>query len=368
MKYLFINVTAGAGSTGQLVLKAARELQREGHQCLIAYGREARNCEGVDTLPIGTQRDYQLHALQHRLFGTGGFGSRAATKAFLDKVRSYDPDVIWLHNLHGYYIHVGLLFQYLRICGKQILWTLHDCWAFTGNCPYFTYIGCDKWRTGCGGCPQKGLYPKCALDATKENFRKKKDLFTGIPQLSLQVPSQWLGDLVSQSFLKDYPLTVVPNEADTSVFHPTPSNLRQTYHLEGKFLVLGAANVWEPRKGLADFVSLAALLPDSCKIVLIGIPENLKKALPENILALPRTKNQQELAQWYTAADVYVSPSVEETFGMTVLEAALCGTVPLVYRGTACEEVARAKGGITVDRGPERLAEAILQLQKEKTK
>ena len=367
MKYLFINVTAGAGSTGQLVLKAARELQEAGHRCLIAYGREAKNCDGVETLPIGTQRDYRIHALQHRIFGTGGFGSRVATKAFLDKIREYDPDVIWLHNLHGYYIHVGLLFEYLRTCGKKILWTLHDCWAFTGNCPYFTYIGCEKWRTGCGGCPQKSLYPKCALDATKENFRRKKDLFTGIPQLSLQVPSQWLGNLVQQSFLKDYPLSVVPNEADTAVFHPTPSNLREIYHLEGKFLVLGAANVWEPRKGLADFVILSSLLPEGCKIVLIGIPESMKKSLPETILALPRTKDQQELAQWYTAADVYVSPSLEETFGMTVLESALCGTRPLVYRGTACEEVALARGGLCVDRGPEHLAAAILQLQKEKT-
>lgn len=368
MKYLFINVTAGAGSTGQLVLKAARELQAAGNQCLIAYGREAKNCGGIQTLAIGTPGDTRLHALKHRVFGTGGFGSRAATRAFLQKVREYDPDVIWLHNLHGYYIHVGLLFDYLRTCGKEIIWTLHDCWAFTGNCPYFTYIGCEKWRTGCGGCPQKGLYPKCALDATKENFRKKKDLFTGIPRLSLQVPSQWLGDLVSQSFLKDYPLSVVPNQADPAIFHPTPSPLREAYRLKDRFLVLGAANVWEPRKGLADFVSLAALLPDSCRIVLIGIPERLKQALPETLLALPRTKNQQELAQWYTAADVYVSPSVEETFGMTVLEAALCGTVPLVYRGTACEEVARAHGGLAVDRGPEHLAEAILKLQKENTK
>ena len=368
MKYLFINVTAGAGSTGQLVLKAARELQAAGNTCLIAYGREAKNCDGVETLSIGTQRDYRLHALQHRLFGTGGFGSQAATRAFLEKVRTYDPDVIWLHNLHGYYIHVGLLFQYLRACGKEIRWTLHDCWAFTGNCPYFTFAGCGKWRTGCGGCPQKGLYPKCALDATKENYRRKKDLFTGISRLSLQVPSQWLGDLVRQSFLKDYPLTVVPNEADASVFHPTPSSLRAQNSLEDKFLVLGAANVWEPRKGLADFISLASLLPESCQIVLIGIPDSLKKTLPGNILALPRTNDQRELAQWYTAADVYVSPSVEETFGMTVLEAALCGTTPLVYRGTACEEVARAQGGLSVDRGPEHLAEAILQLQKEKSK
>ncbi len=368
MKYLFINVTAGVGSTGQLVLKAARELQAAGNQCLIAYGREAGNCGDVETLAIGTPRNCQLHALQHRILGTGGFGSKAATKAFLTEIREYDPDVIWLHNLHGYYIHVGLLFDYLRTCGKRIIWTLHDCWAFTGNCPYFTYAGCEKWRTGCGSCPQRGLYPKCTLDATKENYRRKKDLFTGIPQLSIQVPSQWLGDLVSQSFLKDYPLCVVPNEADSIVFHPTPSRLRETYHLEGKFLVLGAANVWEPRKGLADFVRLDSLLPDSCKIVLIGIPAELKKSIPGSILALPRTRNAQELAQWYTAADVFVSPSVEETFGMTVLEAALCGTVPLVYRSTACEEVARAQGGIIADRGPEHLAEAILQLQKEKTK
>ena len=216
--------------------------------------------------------------------------------------------------------------------------------------------------------PSGGSIPSCTLDATRENYRRKKALFTGIPQLTLQVPSQWLGDLVSQSFLKDYPLRVVPNQADPSVFHPTPSSLRQEYGLEDKFLVLGAANVWEPRKGLADFVALSSLLPESCQIVLIGIPESLKRTLPENILALPRTHDQRELAQWYTAADVYVSPSVEETFGMTVLEAALCGTTPLVYRGTACQEVAQAQGGILADRGPEHLAKAILQLQKEKTK
>ena len=219
-------------------------------------------------------------------------------------------------------------------------------------------------RTGCGGCPQRRLYPRCALDATRENYRRKKALFTGIPQLTLQVPSQWLGDLVSQSFLKDYPLQVVPNAADPSVFHPTASSLRQEYGLEDKFLVLGAANVWEPRKGLADFVRLASLLPESCRIVLIGIPEGLKRTLPEHILALPRTHDQRELAQWYTAADVYVSPSVEETFGMTVLEAACCGTTPIVYQGTACQKVAEAHGGVAVPRGAEHLASAIVALMR----
>ena len=365
MKYLYINVTAGAGSTGNLVVQSCREKMAQGHTCLIAYGRECKNCEGIDTLPIGTPRDSRRHALLHRFRGTGGFGSREATLRFLEQVKKFDPDVIWLHNLHGYYIHVGLLFDYLRTCGKAIIWTLHDCWAFTGNCPYFTYAGCDRWRTGCGSCPQKDLYPKTGRDATRENFARKKRLFTGIPNLSLQVPSRWLEELTKESFLKDYPISVVPNRVDTQVFRPTESDLREKWHLEDQFVVLGAANVWEPRKGLQDFIALSSLLPESCRIVLVGIPESLKRKLPKNILALPRTKNQQELAQWYTACDVYVSPSVEETFGMTVLEAACCGTTPIVYKGTACQEVAQEHGGICVDRGPAHLAEAIATLQKE---
>ena len=365
MKYLFINVTAGAGSTGKLVEKACRELMAQGHECRIAYGREAKNCDGIPLLPIGTPGDCRRHALLHRFRGTGGFGSQKATARFLEQVKAYDPDVIWLHNLHGYYINIELLFGYLRNCGKQIIWTLHDCWAFTGNCPYFTYVGCDRWRTGCGNCPQKDKYPQTCRDATKENFARKKELFTGIPNLSIQVPSKWLAGLVSQSFLKDYPLELVPNTVDTSIFHPTESDLVSRWHLENKFVVLGAANIWEPRKGLQDFITLSSLLPDSCQIVLVGIPRNLQKKLPKNILALPRTKDQRELAQWYTLADVYVSPSVEETFGMTVLEAACCGTTPIVYQNTACQEVAQAHGGICVDQGPEHLAKAILALQKE---
>ena len=365
MKYLFINVTAGAGSTGKLVEKACRELMAQGHECRIAYGREAKNCDGIPLMPIDTPRGCRRHALLHRFRGTGGFGSKAATARFLEQVKAYDPDVIWLHNLHGYYINIELLFTYLKTCGKRIIWTLHDCWAFTGNCPYFTYAQCDRWRTGCGHCPQLGKYPQTRRDATKENFAKKQALFTGVPNLSIQVPSQWLGDLVSQSFLKDYPVSVVPNTVDTAVFHPTESDLAARYRLEHKFVVLGAANIWEPRKGLQDFIALSSMLPDSCQIVLIGIPKRMQRKLPKNILALPRTKDQQELAQWYTLADVYVSPSVEETFGMTVLEAACCGTTPIVYKGTACQEVAQTNGGICVDRGPEHLAPAILNLQKE---
>ena len=215
MKYLFINSVAGFGSTGRIILSACERLEQQGHPCRIAYGRQATQC-GVPTIAIGSPWDYRFHALCHRIFGTGGFGSRAATARFLRQVREYDPDVIWLHNLHGYYIHVGLLFDYLRSCGKQIIWTLHDCWAFTGNCPYFSAVGCEKWKTCCGSCPQKNVYPKALLDASRKNYLRKKALFTGIENLSLEVPSKWLANLVRESFLKDYPIRAAVKTASRS--------------------------------------------------------------------------------------------------------------------------------------------------------
>ena len=157
---------------------------------------------------------------------------------------------------------------------------------------------------------------------------------------------------------------MVPNTCDTAVFKPTESDFRQKYGLEGTFVVLGVANVWEPRKGLADFIRLSELLPDRCKIVLIGLTNRQIDQLPKAILGLPRTGSPRELAQAYTAADVYVCPSAEETFGMTVLEAACCGTRPIVYENTACQEVAQAHGGVFVPKGPEHLARAILDLLK----
>ena len=359
MKYLFINSVAGVGSTGRIILSACEQLQQQGHICRIAYGREAAAC-GIPTIAIGNAWDYRLHALQHRLLGTGGFGSRAATARFLKQVREYDPDVIWLHNLHGYYIHIGLLFDYLRTCGKKIIWTLHDCWAFTGNCPYFSAVGCEKWKTCCGDCPQKHLYPKALLDATRRNYLRKRRLFTGIENLSLEVPSKWLAALVGESFLRDYPIRVVPNKVDPRIFHPTPGDFRRKMGLNGCFLVLGVANVWEPRKGLSDFLTLSRLLPAKCRIVLVGLTEKQIDLLPAGIVGIPRTSSPQALAEIYTAANVYVCPSVEETFGMTVLEAASCGTKPIVYQGTACQEVAEAHGGVSVPKGADHLAEAIL--------
>ena len=366
MKYLFINSVAGFGSTGRIAAEKCRELMAEGHECVLAFGRMQANCDDIQTVQIGTPLDYKLHGIRCRLLDDHGFGSRAATARFLQWVKQYDPDVIWLHNIHGYYIHIGLLFDYLRSCGKEILWTLHDFWAFTGHCAYFDFARCDRWKTGCHHCPQKGAYPvSYGLDGSRSNYEKKKMLFTGIPNLRLTVPSYWLESRVKQSFLKDYPVEVIYNTINREVFKPTPGNFREKHGLEGKIVLLGVASVWDARKGLQDFVELSAMLDERYKIVLIGLTQEQIAALPDAILGLPRTNSMAELVAAYTEADIFLNPSVEETFGMTAMEARACGTEAIVYEDTACEEIVNQFGGIAVPRGAKHLLEAIEKLTKE---
>lgn len=366
MKYLFINSVAGFGSTGRIAAETCRELMAQGHECVLAFGREKANCDDVPTVQIGTGLDFKLHAVRNRLLDDQGFGSRAATRRFLAWVRQYDPDVIWLHNVHGYYIHIGELFGYLRTCGKRIFWTLHDCWSFTGHCAYFDFAGCGRWKTGCHHCPQKGSYPKsCLVDNSRRNFEKKKAFFTGIPDLTLIVPSHWLESRVKESFLKDYPVEVRYNTVNTDIFKPTPSDFRREHGLENRKIILGVASVWDERKGLKDFVALSRLLDENYRIVLVGLTPEQIQSLPPNILGLPRTNSMEALAQAYSAADVLVNPSTEETFGMTVMEALSCGTPSIVYQGTACEELVNRFGGIAVPREAEHLRYAIQTLTKE---
>lgn len=332
MKYLFINSVAGFGSTGRIAADKCRELIRQGHQCVLAYGRDKANCDDIPTVAIGGKWDYRLHGLESRILDDQGFGSRRATRKFLEWTREYDPDVIWLHNIHGYYLNMPQLFAWLKTCGKPIFWTLHDCWTFTGHCAYFDFAGCDKWREGCHHCPQKKSYPASfLLDNSRKNWLKKRQLFQNIPNLTIITPSKWLAGLVKESFLGEYPVQVVYNTINEEIFRPTPGDFREKYGLAEKKIALGVASVWEARKGLRDFVTLAGLLPESWRIVLVGVSEAQKKQLPESILALPRTNSARELAEIYTAADVFVNPTYEENYPTVNLEARACGTRVVSY-------------------------------------
>ena len=351
MKILQINSVCGIRSTGRICTDLAEVLEQNGHECKIAYGRE--------TVPekyrkyavrIGCDFDVKLHALQSRIFDNAGFGSRRATEKFIEWVKEYDPDVIHLHNIHGYYINIEVLFNYLAKADKPVVWTLHDCWTFTGHCAYYSYVKCDKWKMGCYNCPQKKCYPSSMLlDASKKNWLKKKALFTSVKKMTLVTPSKWLANEVKQSFLGSYPIKVIPNGIDLNVFKPTLSDFREKNGLVGKKIILGVASTWGPRKGLNDFVELSKILDDNYKIVLVGLSEKQKKELPDNIIKITRTNNVQELAEIYTAADILFNPTYEDNYPTVNLEAQACGTPVVTYRtGGSIESVPK---GNVVEQG-----------------
>lgn len=275
MKILFINEVCGITSTGRITCELADKLTAEGHECKIAYGRKGQVPDkwkhyGVR---IGTDWDVRVHALQTRLFDLCGFGSAAPTRAFLEWADTFDPDMIWIHNLHGYYINIELLFSWLKQRPQTpVRWTLHDCWAFTGHCTYFSYAACEQWKSACSRCGQLKSYPKCVGVANvRKNYERKKAAFTGAPNITLVTPSRWLADLVKQSFLKEYPVEVQYNDIDTDIFKPSPSDFRQRYGLQDRIVLLGVANVWDERKGLLDFIRLAGMLDERFALVLVGL-------------------------------------------------------------------------------------------------
>lgn len=351
MKVLMINSVCGIGSTGKICTDIAASLEKEGHEVKIAYGRDGYVPDQFKkyAVRIGTDLDCKVHALETRLFDMHGFGSKRATKKFLKWADSYKPDLLWLHNLHGYYINVELLFKWIKKYPEmEVKWTLHDCWAFTGHCSHFSKVKCNQWKEQCQDCVQLRRYPSCiGISNVKDNFERKRNAFIGVKKMTIITPSQWMANLVKQSFLSKYPILVYYNVVNKEVFKITPGNFKVKYGIQDKFLILGVASVWDDRKGLFDFYHLASMLDNKYVVVMVGLNDIQMKDLPENIIGIPRTNSTTELAEIYTAADVFVNLSVEETFGMTCLEAKECGTPSIVYEDTACAEIAE-KFGYTV--------------------
>ena len=347
MRVLQINSVCGFGSTGRIATDLYRVLEEQGHECLVAYGRGTAP-EGINSYKIGTNLDNYLHVARTRLLDQHGYGSKKPTIELVKKIKEYDPDVIHLHNLHGYYLNLQVLFNYLAESNKPVIWTLHDCWSFTGHCAYFDYIGCDKWKYECGNCPQKTTYPNSyGLDNSYQNFRKKKKLFTMLNNLTIITPSQWLANLVKESFLSKYPIQVINNGIDLENFKPTLGNFREKYNLEGKKIILGVANIWDTRKGFNTFIELSSKLDQNYQIVLVGVTQKQKEDLPKNIIAITRTNNINELAEIYTAADIFVNPTLEEVMGLVNVEALACGTPVLTFNtGGSIECIDKGCGSI----------------------
>ena len=352
--YAHIN-TFPHGSTGGVMMKEHRELLAAGEDSFAFWGR-GRSAEDENEMRFASDIGVKKDVLQTRLDGKIGFHSKAATEYLLDRLDEIRPDVVHLHNLHGYYVNVEMLFEWLAARDCRVEWTLHDCWAFTGHCAYFTYTKCAQWRSHCAcseACPQLSTYPKTySKISCSWNFGQKKRLFNLVSaeRMRLITPSQWLADLVGQSFLRNYPIEVRHNNIDTSVFKPTPSDFRERYGIGKRFMVLGVASPWTERKGLMDFVRLAGELnSDKFAVVLVGLSERQIRQMPEGIIGLARTDSPQELAGIYTAADVFFNPTREDNYPTTLLEAQSCETEVITYAVGGCEETLCRSGSCAVE-------------------
>ena len=352
-KILQINVSVNTGSTGRITEDIANTAIAAGYESYIAYGR-TNNGSRSKVIRIGNEMDLMIHLLYSRLFDKHGLASKRATKKLIQHIEKIQPDIVHLHNLHGYYLNYEILFHYLNEWNIPVVWTFHDCWPVTGHCSHFDAVNCSKWQTGCHICPNKKGYPTCLfVDNSKNNYAIKKKMFAACNHLTIITPSEWLANIVKFSFLRNRELMTIHNGVDINVFQPVSSTeiLRHYAIPDNKFMILGVAGIWHKRKGLDDFIHISQCIDDSIIIVLIGLNKRQQNDLPKNIKGISRMENINELAQLYAASSVFVNPTRIDNFPTTNLEALACGTPVITYHTGGSPESVSEDTGFVVEKG-----------------
>ncbi len=352
-KLLQINSVVNKGSTGRIAEQIGDFGLNLGWKSFIAHGRGGGESVS-ETIKIGNSFDSKLHAIESRLFDNHGLSSRKATFNLISQITQINPDIIHLHNLHGYYLNYQLLFAYLHTIKIPIVWTLHDCWAFTGHCTFFSDINCHKWETECNHCPKSKNYPSSVFyDNSKNNFSLKRQVFTSNENLTLVPVSNWLGSVVKNSFLKNVPMNVIQNGVDLTSFSPIDSMqvIEEKYSIKNKKILLGVATSWDARKGLADYFKLAGIISKDYVIVLVGLTKKQIESLPASIIGIERTESISTLNELYSAAHIVLNLSNQESFGMTTVEGYASGTPSIVYNCTASPELITHETGLVIEAG-----------------
>lgn len=381
-KLLQINpVLRTSTSTGRIMKEIGELAMANGWESYVAYSKGRDGLPGSTSIPVpvGNKASVAWHGLQTRILDRHGLGSVLATKRFIEDIRRIRPDIIHIHNIHGYFLNYRILFDFLSHSGIQVIWTVHDCWLYTGHCYHYMYAGCDRWKTGCGHCPQRGKFPRSLLaDRSARNFRDKRDAFCSMPEdrLTIVPVSDWMRSEMSESFLKDYRFQVIHNGIDTDVFSPQPaleSEVRRCYGLGDRHVILGIASIWSEEKGLNDFVEMAAKLESDEVIVLVGMDRRQlddvlsrcgRTALGDRIVAVKRTADVHQLAGLYSTADVLVNPTWQDNYPTVNLEAISCGTPVVTYRTGGSIEAVAGDTGFVVEQGDiEGLVDAVRRVE-----
>ena len=355
---LIINITCNQGSTGKIAEQVGIMMQNKGWDVYYAHGARRVNPSQLKTIPFSSVRAEYMHALRSRLFDEDGLGSEKETRYLVEQIKKIKPDIIHIHNIHGYYLNYKILFEYLNKTNIQVVKTLHDCWDFTGNCPHFVTANCEKWKSECFDCPlSKKLYP--LIDRSTRNYRLKKKYIVGNQNLHLVPVSHWLEDLLRQSMYKGKDIRVIQNGIDLSVFKPFDTKN------DRKFKILGVANVWNDNKGYSDVLLLRKKLDlDLFDITLVGLSQKQIKELPKGINGISSTSNQEELAELYSQSDVLINPTYADTFPTVSLEALASGTPVITYRTGGSPDAVDENTGLVVDQGDiDALADAIRRMK-----
>ncbi|MFV5694923.1 glycosyltransferase [Flavobacterium sp. LB3P122] len=351
---LQISIEVNSGSVGRIAEQIGATIFENGWASYITYARN-NNPSKSKVIKIGNKFDLYRHGIETRIFDSHCFSSKSATKDLINTIKEIKPDIIHLHHLHGYFINIEILFDYLKEYKIPVVWTFHDCWSFTGHCAHFDFIGCEKWKTECHHCEQKTEYPASLLaDRSQQNYLDKKRIFNSINNLTIVPVSNWLSGKVKDSFLKNYPYKVIQNGIDLNTFYPKKSRtiIDELYNLKDKFIILGVASTWDKRKGLEEFPKLNELIDSKLyAIVLVGLSKNQIQKLPKSIIGIERTENVDQLADLYSAADVFLNPTFEDTFPTTNLESLACGTPVVTYKTGGSVESVNENTGVIVDKG-----------------
>ena len=354
MRIAAINMTH-TGSTGKIMLGIVECARANNHEAFtfspnIYYVGSKMEAPVIDGHTyFGYAKENMLHLALSQATGIFECFSYFGTRQLIRRMKEIKPDVIHLHNLHNNSLDVRSLFKYIKRHRIKVVWTLHDCWAMTGKCPHFVVAKCDKWKSGCYDCPVLREYPKTYVDRTKYMWKLKKKWFTGVQDLTIVTPSEWLAGIVRQSYLSKYPVKVINNGIDLSIFKPTYDDVHQRYGIPvEKYIVLGVSSGWDDKKGLDVFLKLAERLPDQYQIVLVGTNETTDRALPKNIISIHRTQKQRELAEIYSAADVFVNPTREDNFPTVNIESLACGTPIVTFKTGGSSEIIDETCGIVV--------------------
>lgn len=353
-KLLQINICSAMLSTGTITEDISKVAIRNGWDTYIAYGRFAKPSVSQQ-FRVGNQWETYMHYFQHRLWDGEGLASHRATRTLVQRIEEIAPDIIHLHNIHDHYLNYPLLFNYLATTNIPIVWTQHDCWAFTGGCMYFDMMNCNEWKSDCKSCPEKrALF----CNKSREQFLLKKKLLNGIKNLTFVSVSNWLNRLLRESVQKHRRIETIHNGIDIQKFVPIGEKNKE------KTKILGVAAVWDKRKGLNDFLKLREILSNEYEIILVGLTQKQVNALPKGIIGITRTTNVEELVRLYANANVFVNPTYSDNFPTTNLEALACGTPVITYKTGGSPEALDEKTGIIIEQGDiEGLANAIMQMK-----